>query len=142
MYFRFHLFKKDLPLRNNALDAYAARERTTAKNVANINSPHYRPEYVKFEEFFNEAGVALSGNQTSSFHIPIGKVGEEDVAGEVNGARVPQPEIYFSGETHVNIDKEMSIMAQNQIRFKFASSQTKNFFNGLTTSITGSTIGV
>ncbi len=74
MYFRFHLFKKDLPLRNRALDTYATRERTTAKNVTNINSPHYRPEYVKFEEYFVDSGqVAIKGATSSGTHIPMGK---------------------------------------------------------------------
>jgi flagellar basal-body rod protein FlgB len=140
MYFRFHLFKKDLPLRNRALDAYATRERTTAKNIANINSPHYRPEYVKFEEYFHDSGqVAIKGDTNTNKHIPMGKTSDEDVTGDVNPAAVPEPEIYFSGETHVNIDKEMSLMAQNQIRFKFTSGQTNNFFTGLSTSITGNT---
>ena len=122
---------------NRALDAYAMRQRTISKNIANATSPHYRPENVKFEEFFHEAGIVATGARTSPSHIPIGKPYEGDVEGEVQNAPVPNPEIYFSGETHVNIDKEMSNLAQNQIRFRFGSKMVKKYFSGMNTAITG-----
>lgn len=139
MYFRFHLFKKDLPLLNRALDCYAMRQKSTSKNIANINSPHYRPEVVKFEEFFQRTGAVLAGTKNNARSIPLGKPSIEDIEPEVHPRRIPGEDIYFSGETHVNIDKEMSEMAQNQIRFKFGSLATKNFFTGLTQSATGNT---
>ena len=137
MIFRNHLFKNGVPLMNRALDAYALRQRTTAKNIANVNSPHYRPESVKFEEFFQNQEVVIKGQKSDSHHIPLGKQDTLDVKGEVNPTPIPEPEVYFSGETHVNIDKEMSAMAQNQIRFRFASLHTNSFFAGLSSSITG-----
>ncbi len=122
---------------NRALDAYSLRNRTTAKNVANVNSPHYRPENVKFEEFFQNQEVVLKGAQTEGSSIPLGKVEYVDVEGEVQNAPVPKPEIYFSGETHVNIDREMSKMAENQIRFRFGSMMVNKFFRGMSSSIFG-----
>lgn len=137
MVFRFHLFKNKVPILNRALDAYALRQRTTAKNIANVNSPHYRPERVKFEEFFHEQDVVVKGERSENVHIPLGKPDLLSVKGEVENSPVPGPEVYFSGETHVNIDKEMSEMAQNQIRFRFASSMMSKFFRGTDSSITG-----
>jgi flagellar basal body rod protein FlgB len=55
----------------------------------------------------------------------------------VQNAPVPKPEIYFSGETHVNIDREMSKMAENQIRFRFGSLMVNKFFRGMSSSIFG-----
>lgn len=136
MEFRNHLFKSRVPLMNRALDAYSTRLRTTSKNIANVNSPHYRPEMVRFEEFFRNQEVVLKGNASDGRHIPIGKA-PDDVEGEVDNAPVPEPEIYFSGETHVNIDKEMSEMAQNQIRFQFVSQQMGRHFRGMAAAITG-----
>lgn len=138
MIYRYHLFKNGVPLMNRALDAYALRQRTVSKNIANVNSPHYRPERVKFEEFFQDQDVAIKGHRDDSAHIPLGKPDTIDIEGEVNPRGIPEPEVYFSGETHVNIDKEMSEMAQNQIRFRFASLRMSGFFSGLSSSITGS----
>jgi flagellar basal-body rod protein FlgB len=142
MVFRQHMFKKGLPLMNRAMDAYALRQQTTAKNIANASTPHYRPERVKFEELFHKQNVVISGTETSSggasMNIPIGKTtgdAEEGIKAERN---IPEPDIFFSGETHVNIDKEMSEMAQNQIRFSFVSQRTKAYFRGMSNAITGS----
>lgn len=138
MVFRQHLFKNRLPLMNRAMDAYALRQQTTAKNIANATSPRYRPERVKFEELFVQQEVVIKGGTDDDFHIPIGKNSGDDVEGEKMDREIPEPEIFFSGETHVNIDKEMSEMAQNQIRFRFASLATKKFFSGMSSAIRGS----
>ncbi len=135
--FRNHLFKSRVPLMNRALDAYALRLRTTSKNITNVNSPHYRPEAVKFEEFFQKQEVVLKGSRSDEMHIPIG-TSPDDVEGEVTPAAVPEPEIYFSGETHVNIDKEMSNMAENQIRFQYVSQAMGRYFKGVNSAINGS----
>lgn len=123
------------------MDAYALRQQTTAKNIANATSPRYRPERVKFEELFVQQEVVIKGGGSDDFHIPIGKNAGDDVEGEKMDREIPEPEIFFSGETHVNIDKEMSEMAQNQIRFRFASLATKKFFNGMSNAIRGSSTG-
>ncbi len=122
---------------NRALDTYSLRQATISKNIANATSPHYRPEQVKFEEFFHDPESVAVGTTTEEVHIPLGKVDEGTVEGEKENAPVPGPEVYFSGETHVNIDKEMSNLAQNQIRFKFASKMVQKYFQGMMTSITG-----
>lgn len=141
MVFRNHLFKGRPQLMNRALDAYTLRQRTTATNIANVNSPHYRPQRVKFEEFFYDQDVVVKGQKSDNHHIPLGKKEIVDIKGERMDREIPEPEIYFSGETHVNIDKEMSEMAQNQIRFRFASKMMNRYFTGVQSSITGQTSG-
>ena len=44
---------------NKALDAYALRQQTFAKNIANADTPNYRPEKVEFEELFHREEVVL-----------------------------------------------------------------------------------
>ncbi|MBI3259955.1 MAG: flagellar basal body rod protein FlgB [Ignavibacteriae bacterium] len=133
-----HLFNKKLPLLNRALDTYALRQQTIARNIANATSPVYRPESVRFEEEFNEAQLVQRGASTDDHHLPIGGRTEGEIEGSVEGAKVPRPEILFSGESHVNIDKEMSTLAQNQIKFRFASRMTARYFQGMQTAIKGS----
>ncbi len=137
MIFRYHLFNDKLPLYSRALDTYALRERTIAKNIANTSSPHYKPEMVKFEEFFKNQEIATTGSITNENHIPIGPPTTGEIQGELASKPVPQPEIYFSGDSHVNIDKEMSDLAENQIRFRFASRLVKKFFTGINSAVSG-----
>lgn len=122
---------------NRSLDTYSLRERTTARNIANVNTPNFRPERVKFEEFFQNPEVVAQGTKTDTVHIPIGKPDENNIEGEREDRAIPKPDVYFSGETHVNIDKEMAEMAQNQIRFRFSSGMVKRYFQGLSSAIRG-----
>ena len=134
------MFKNRLPLLNKGLDAYALRQSTTARNIANATTPHYIPEKVKFEELFHSEQINLSGSKTDENHIPIGSPKGDDISADVTNAEIPKPEIYFEGDSHINIDKEMSIMAENQIRFKFASQMTKSYFSGLSSAIRGTSV--
>lgn len=138
MIYRQYLFRNRLPLLNRGLDAYALRQRTIAKNIANVTTPDYKPEKVKFEELFNKAMTSTTGEVTNEKHIPIGtNVGDNDVNPMVTVPEVPQPELYSSGESHVSIDKEMAELAQNQIRYRFAARTVKSYFQGMQNAITG-----
>lgn len=128
---RQHLFKARIPLYNKALDAYALRQKTIAKNIANATTPDYRPEAVRFEEELQKTLISAPGARTNSGHISMGDKSLGEVKGEAHLAQMPRAEIYHSGESHVNIDKEMAELAQNQIRFRFASRTMARYFQGL-----------
>ena len=46
---------------NSALDGLAARQRATADNIANINTPHYLAAQVGFEDALRDAVAGGSG---------------------------------------------------------------------------------
>jgi len=131
------IFKEKIPLLNKALDAYALRTTTAAKNIANINTVGYKPQKVKFEELFNDQVIALQGSKTSDKHIPTGK--NTDPIAEKGEKDIPTAEILNSGENDVNIDKEMADIAQTQIKFQFASQSMSKYFKQLGAAITGNT---
>lgn len=132
------MFKGRIPLLNRALDAYTLRQKTIAKNIANATTPNYRPERVRFEEEFQKIqGVAARGMKTSSTHIPSGAPTSGEIEGKVEDADVPKPEVFASGESHVSLDNEMAELAQNQIRFRFASKMMGRYFKGLQGAIKG-----
>ena len=116
---RFHLFKKNVPVLNRALDAYAMREKVIAKNIANATTPNYRPEKVRFEEEFQKVKTMAQGQTTDQRHIPVGAPRAGNIVGVHDEADVPRAEILHSGESHVNIDKEMAELAQTQIQVAF-----------------------
>jgi flagellar basal-body rod protein FlgB len=131
------MFKDRLPLYDSAMDAYAARQKVIAENIANATTPGFKPGKVKFEELFSGEKATLAGARTDEGHIPIGAASARQVEGEVVQQEIPKAEEYFSGESHVNIDKEMSDLAQNQLRFRMASRVAKSYFDGLNSSIKG-----
>jgi flagellar basal-body rod protein FlgB len=136
--YRQYLFRGELPLLNRGLDAYALRQKTVASNIANATTPDYKPQNVKFEEFFNDAVETEKGVVTNEKHIPIGMEAQDsDVEAQVQTPPVPEPEVYFSGDSHVNIDKEMANLAQNQIKYRFAARAVHAYFQDLQNAITG-----
>ncbi len=138
MSFKYHLFKEKVPLLNKALDTYALRQQTIARNIANANSPGFKPGKVKFEELFREQQqIVARGTTTNEKHIPLGKKEQAEISGERAEQDIPEPEMFFSGENSVNIDKEMSEMAENQIRFRFASRTLRNYFLKMQSAISG-----
>ena len=133
-----HLFNKKLPLMNRALDTYAMRQQVIAKNIANSTTPEYRPQTVKFEEEFQKArSRSARGLRTDMYHIPLGAPIESEIKAEQENADIPKPDVLFSGESHVNVDKEMSDLAQNQIKFRLVSRMAGKYFQGMQSAIKG-----
>lgn len=132
-----YLFGSKLPLMTKALDSYALRQQTTAKNIANSDTPNYRPERVRFEELFHNEEVVLKGTESKSGHIPVGNFGKGAPSGEKEFRDIPEAEVFFSGENHVNLDREMSESAENQIRFRLVSKMVQKYFAGISSSIKG-----
>ncbi len=132
-----YLFSNRLPLLNRALDAYTMRQNVSTKNIANANSPGYQPERVRFEEEFKNAQIALKGDRSDNFHIPIGPPSPGSVKSEEMKSPIPKPEIFFSGDAHVNIDREMADLAENQIRYRMVTRITNGYFRSMQSAIKG-----
>ncbi len=138
MEIREWLFRERLPLLQRALDAYTLRQRVIAENIANVTTPEYRPYRVRFEEFFQQhAGVANKGLRTNNRHIPIGPPDPASVQAERDMDSLPEPERYAAGESHVNIDREMTELLETQLRFRFAARMVGRYFQSLQTAIRG-----
>ena len=130
------LYKSRVPLMNKALDTYALRMTVSAKNIANANTVGYRPERVRFEELFNQQ-LEMVGNRTNDRHIPMGRL--PDGTYDTVERKVEQAEIHKAGENSMDIDKEMSEVAETQIKFQFASQSLSKHFKLLGAAITGNT---
>ncbi|MCX7909451.1 MAG: flagellar basal body rod protein FlgB [Ignavibacteria bacterium] len=131
------LFKERLPLMHKALDAYSLRLTTTAENIANVNSVGYSPKRVIFEEYFKENISQLNNIAESKRSEFLSFYKEKNFEPRVVEENIPKSAEYFSGQSHVNIDKEMAELAETQIRFRFVSRLLKRYFAGLNSAITG-----
>jgi flagellar basal-body rod protein FlgB len=138
MIFKQQLFKDRMPLMNRAMDAYSMRQAAIAKNIANATTEGYKPQKVKFEEFFRDEQSAMSkGIVAGENDIAIGSSPEEKFPIELAQREIPAGEEYFAGESHINIDREMSELAENQIRFRFVSRSMRAYLQGLQSAISG-----
>ncbi|SEK21118.1 flagellar basal body rod protein FlgB [Paenibacillus sp. OK003] len=100
-----------------ALDASNTRQRTIADNIANADTPYFKRSDVAFEELLQEQMngdmPVLKGKVTDSRHFVIGP-----------SSSIPTPVVNMdqstsmnNNENNVDVDKEMSLLAENQLRY-------------------------
>jgi flagellar basal-body rod protein FlgB len=134
-----------IPLLNKALDAYAIRQRVLASNIANITTVGYKSQNVSFEEHLAAAnnGSVVPRARTQSRPLAHGAQHPAQVCGvdpKAKQTREEKPIGYnemASGSNDVDIDREMTDLAKNQIQFKFGSRLLGETFKGIQKAIRG-----
>ena len=93
------------------LDVAALRQKVTANNIANLNTPGFKRSYVLFGEELEKARGKLPLARTDARHYP-GRPGETDprVQKEQHTSR-------RSDGNNVDLDQEMLDMVTNQLRY-------------------------
>ena len=109
----------------NLLDYCTVKNKVIAKNIANIGTENYKREDVVFKDVLADNVNSLL-KTTSNKHI----------AG-LNSESSNHPQFEFtenqskdmdSGVNNVNIDKEMTDLAENTLRYKFASKKVSEYY--------------
>jgi flagellar basal-body rod protein FlgB len=136
----FLFSRTKIPLLQKALGVYASRQKVISGNIANISTPGYQRQEVEFETHFNDAltlggAQPLQGDTTQAQHIPINSTDPEQL--ESHLVTTSGTDKLASGVNNVDIDVEMSELAENQIRFKYASRMLSDSFKLLRQSIQG-----
>ncbi|MFN3782189.1 MAG: flagellar basal body rod protein FlgB, partial [Candidatus Kapaibacteriota bacterium] len=131
------LFKERVPLMHKALDAYSLRMTTIAENISNANTVGYSPKRVAFEELF-EQNISQMQNFFNTKGNGLGKVESNKIFEPlVVEEEIPESQKYSSGQSHVNLDEEMALLAETQIRFRLVSRLIRRYFASLNSAITG-----
>ncbi len=131
-----------IPVLSRALDAYTMRHKAIASNLANITTPGYRTQAVRFEDELAGAlqSSGVSGTTTHPGHLPIGGSPAGQTASAVEQRAqdgTAQGDPTASGVNNVDLDGEMAELAKNQIRYKFAARLIADTFRGIQKSIRG-----
>ena len=125
-----------------AIHAASMRQSVLANNIANNDTPYYKRSDVAFEEVLAQAiggqdgSRSLIGRTTNARHIAINGT---------NGP-VPQARVITEDSTSINnnrnnvdIDKEMALMAENQLRYNLFIQQVSHEVKMMRTGIEGRT---
>lgn len=103
-----------------ALDAAALRQRVTADNMANLNTPGFKRSEVRFEEMLQRA---LGSNPA----LPLRRTDPRHFGGEGNlETMTPRAEPVRTTSmradgNNVDLDREMVTLATNTIAYRAAS---------------------
>lgn len=128
---QFIFDKIGVPDYKKYLDLSSLRHKLISGNVANVTTPGYEARDIDFQKEFDRATSRtneLAGTLTNSKHIPLGQ--HKDRAPKVNGAKVQGDDM-----NSVNIDKEASKMAQNELLYTIGARLLQRKFDGLQKAI-------
>jgi len=113
------------------LDLTSKRHKLVSTNVANVSTPGYRSQDIDFKgelARIGEKGSHLEGVRTHGAHLPTGSSDEKPV--KVSRQRVGVGEI-----NSVDIDREVTKMAQNELMFTTGARLLQMKFEGLRNAI-------
>lgn len=115
-------------LLNNALQAADLRQQVYANNIANADTPGYKREDVQFESMLQsqlQGGGGSADTNPALLSVKPTVVQDNSTTVSNNG-------------NNVDIDTEMSSMAQNQIRYSTLIQEMQVRFNRMHEAISGS----
>ena len=116
-----------VPTYQKFLDLASIRHKLISGNVANVSTPGYKARDIDFDSEFERAtksGSRLAGTITNKAHIATGN----------HEARAPKPivsRIKDGDMNSVDIDKEISNLAQNELRYTVGATMLQRKFEGL-----------
>lgn len=93
-----------------ALDAAVLRHQVIANNIANAQTPGFRPQYVSFEEYLSAAAGSQTGRETDAvLRAEVESLRERLDAGQL---------VHSDDVTEVNVDQEMARLSANVLRYQ------------------------
>ncbi len=117
----------------NLLDYCVEKNRVIAKNISNIGTENYRRQDVEFKEILNESSNSLIKTSSSKHISGL----PETSSGNNYAYKYDENEEKTSGANNVNIEQEMSELAENTLRFKFASRKVGDYYRTMQKVIKG-----
>jgi len=128
---KFMFDKSGIDKYGTYLDLSSKRHKLIATNVANVSTPGYRSQDIDFESEFKrltDDGPKLQVGTTHPNHMALG------------GRQTKNPKVIQAkrgDDLNVNIDKEISGLAQNELTYSIAAKLLKGRFEGIKKAITG-----
>lgn len=128
------LFSNQIGLVGRVMDMQLQRQNIIHSNLANIETPNYKPRELTFENELQSAlGLDMRGRMatTNSGHMPAA-FNPDNFGPEWSKQFKPRQ---IHGEDRVNMDKEMAKHAKNQLQYNALSQVMAKQFEGLSTII-------
>ncbi|WP_409253694.1 flagellar basal body rod protein FlgB [Bacillus sp. SCS-153A] len=125
------LFSSTIQYLENGLNYSSAKQKLISQNIANVDTPNYRAKSISFKDQLNDSMSTLEAKRTNPRHF-------EFSGSSANGHFIKsKPFQYNHNGNGVDIDKEMSDMASNQIYFNALSDRINGKFNSMKSVIRG-----
>jgi len=130
------LFDRTVAILSRTLDYRVRNQRVIASNIANIDTPGFRPKKLKFDEELRRAveDKQVHLRKTDRKHLP----GLQGRGLEGEGSFVLETEPGSIGSDHsLDIDREMAKMAKNNLLYEATVKMLSKKFDLLREAIEG-----
>lgn len=125
-----NLFSNSITSLERGLDYAALKQKTIADNIANVDTPNYKAKEVDFKKIMEESQSDFQNTKTDHRHFDF----STQSSGPVISARNTS---YNENGNSVDLDAEMSKMAQNQIYYNALTDRLNSKYSSLTNLIKG-----
>jgi len=124
------LFEPHMNLVARVMDMQLERQNVITGNMANVNTPKYKPRELEFEEELQRAlNLDARGKltRTDAGHIPS-TFDPASFGPDWHKRFTPRT---VHGEDRVNLDKEMVKLTKNNLQYTALAQVTKSSFEGI-----------
>jgi flagellar basal-body rod protein FlgB len=117
-------------LLTRSLDALAVRQRVTANNVANVDTPGFKASEVRFENVLQQAldqraGLQFVMARTDNEHMLAGGASALDLRPDI----IQQTGTSLRNDANnVDIEQQMALLAETNLRFNAVSESLSRRF--------------
>ncbi len=125
------LFSRTFTLLEQGLDYASMKEKVIANNIANADTPNYKAKEVRFKTELERA-LTLEAYRTNPKHFQFKNTNTSNFF-----VTTRNDIVYNHNGNNVDIDKEMSDLAENQIYYNALIERLNGQFNTLKTVIRG-----
>jgi flagellar basal-body rod protein FlgB len=129
---KFIFDKVAVPTFRKYLNLGSFRHKLVSGNLANLSTPGYKAREVDFQKEFarlTTGNGSLAGVTTNPNHIPLGQH-------EAKPPKVDELKIKDGDINSIDIDREASTMAENELLYTTAARLLQMRFDGLRKAIT------
>jgi flagellar basal-body rod protein FlgB len=121
-------------LLQNLLDYCALKNKVIAKNIANVGTQGYKREDVEFKNLLDENSNSIlktsSNKHFGAINSPVQNKSEFNIV-------LDDSNEMSTGINNVDIEQEMSELAENTLRFRFASKKVGSYYRNIQNVIKG-----
>lgn len=123
-----NLFSNTITTLENAINYSNQKQKVIAQNIANVDTPNYKAKTVTFKDSLSSA---MNANVTNSKHMSFSASNASTTVVSKSGAT------YNNSGNSVDMDKEMTDLATNQIYYNALIDRISGKFSSLENVIRG-----
>ncbi|MRG85406.1 flagellar basal body rod protein FlgB [Salinibacillus xinjiangensis] len=127
------IFSGTIHTLEQSLDYSSLKNKTISNNIANVDTANYKAKDVVFKDVLNSASSSLEAKRTHPKHLPFQATPNTTPYNVIQRDNTT----YNHNGNNVDVDKEMTELAKNQIYYQAVVDRLNGKFGSLKTVIKG-----